>query len=206
MASLLNMLPRLKSDLLEETYRYIMDFSRGLYNDEIYACILSSQIAGKGILPVNFGLNKDCYKQLLLTHFPDMDPVPFTIAVQNRNEQSDNRDDEREEVYQLLLSHRIHLSKLVSKKIEPETWLANIISIACQGQDHLWKDLGLWSRDQLSKLMMDNFPLLASKNNKNMKWKKFIYKQLCITEGIYTCRAPSCNVCVDYKKCFSMDD
>lgn len=200
------MLPRLKSGLLEETYRYVMDFSRGLSNDEIYACILSSWVAGTGILPANFGLNEDCYKQLLLTHFPDMDPVPFTIAMKNRNERCGNRDDEREEVYQLLLNYRTHLSESVSKKMEPETWMANIVSIACQGQDHLWKDLGLWSRDQLSKLMMDNFPLLASKNNRNMKWKKFIYKQLCITEGIYTCRAPSCNVCVDYKKCFSMED
>ncbi len=39
-----------------------------------------------------------------------------------------------------------------------------------------------------------------------MKWKKFIYKQLCITEGIYTCRAPSCEVCADYADCFGPEE
>jgi nitrogen fixation protein NifQ len=35
-----------------------------------------------------------------------------------------------------------------------------------------------------------------------MKWKKFLYRQLCLEEGIYVCRAPSCEVCKDYDLCF----
>ena len=50
--------------------------------------------------------------------------------------------------------------------------------------------------------MHDNFRPLAEQNTKDMKWKKFLYKQLCIGEGIYVCRAPSCEVCVDYAACF----
>ena len=81
-----------------------------------------------------------------------------------------------------------------------------IVSRACQGRDHLWQDMGLWSRDQLSSLMLRNFPTLAQQNTQNMKWKKFIYKQLCDAEGIYTCRAPSCEVCADYAACFGPED
>ena len=40
----------------------------------------------------------------------------------------------------------------------------------------------------------------------DMKWKKFFYKQLCQTEGIHTCRAPSCEVCADYQACFGPED
>jgi nitrogen fixation protein NifQ len=70
------------------------------------------------------------------------------------------------------------------------------------GADHLWQDLGLGSRQDLSELFWRNFPALAAMNQRDMKWKKFLYKQLCFQEGIYTCRAPSCEVCVDYSSCF----
>ena len=72
--------------------------------------------------------------------------------------------------------------------------------------DHLWQDLGLWSRQDLSALMADNFPALKAKNDRDMKWKKFLYKQLCNQEGIYTCRSPSCEVCADYQACFGPED
>ena len=83
---------------------------------------------------------------------------------------------------------------------------AEIVTAACMANDHLWQDLGLWSRKYLSQLMTQNFPALAAKNNKDMKWKKFLYKQLCAQEGIYVCRAPSCEVCVDYAKCFGPEE
>jgi len=54
--------------------------------------------------------------------------------------------------------------------------------------------------------MTRNFPVLAAKNDRDMKWKKFLYKQLCQREGIYICRAPSCEVCADYAKCFGPEE
>jgi nitrogen fixation protein NifQ len=74
------------------------------------------------------------------------------------------------------------------------------------GSDHLWQDLGLWNRGELSRLMEQNFPEVAKRNQKDMKWKRFLYKQLCEAEGIYTCRAPSCEVCIDYHACFGPED
>jgi len=191
------MLATVETDLLEEECLRIMAFASGLSNDETYACMLSSWQAGEGVLPLDFGLAKDELNQLLMTHFPGLAQTMFDLSVQDYDRQ---RDDEREDVLQLLLSYR---TVQPVAEFESATWMANIVAMACQGQDHLWQDLGLWSRDQLSQLMEHNFPALAAKNVKNMKWKKFIYKQLCITEGIYTCRAPSCEVCADYDNCFA---
>jgi nitrogen fixation protein NifQ len=84
--------------------------------------------------------------------------------------------------------------------------MAEIVSAGCMGDDHLWQDLGLWQRPDLSRLMLNNFKPLAERNDKDMKWKKFLYKQLCDAEGIYVCRAPSCEVCTDYDNCFGPED
>jgi len=81
-----------------------------------------------------------------------------------------------------------------------------IVATGCMANDHLWQDLGLWSRRDLSELMARNFPTLAAKNDRDMKWKKFLYKQLCEREGVYLCRAPSCAVCCDYAKCFGPEE
>ena len=83
---------------------------------------------------------------------------------------------------------------------------ANIVATACAGRDHLWQDLGLASREELSRLMWVNFPGLARANTGDMKWKKFLYRRLCANEGIYVCPAPSCGVCKDYAKCFGPEN
>ena len=89
---------------------------------------------------------------------------------------------------------------------ESEVWLAYIIAYSCAGRDHLWQDLGLANRNELSMLMQLSFPALAALNTGDMKWKKFIYRQYCLREGIYVCTAPSCGQCNDYQKCFSPEE
>ncbi len=97
---------------------------------------------------------------------------------------------------------RTLLQQNLSQPRTESGWMTEILCAGCTGNDHLWQDLGLWSRKDLSALMHDNFRPLAERNTQDMKWKKFLYKQLCIGEGIYVCRAPSCEVCVDYAACF----
>ena len=36
---------------------------------------------------------------------------------------------------------------------------------------------------------MHNFPQLARRNTQDMRWKKFLYKQLCEQDGGYVCRS-----------------
>lgn len=186
----------ISQDIRSDLHGRLMDCSRGRINDAVLACMLSSWQVGAGALPACLGLSSDTFSHMLGFHFPG-----FAIEELSVSDISPDvsRQDEFDEVKNLLLAHRANIS-------DSEEWIAEIVAIACQGQDHLWQDLGLWSRKDLSELMITNFPSLAVKNDRDMKWKKFIYKQLCITEGIYTCRSPSCEVCADYADCFGPED
>ena len=74
------------------------------------------------------------------------------------------------------------------------------------GEDHLWQDLGLFNRGDLSRLLARHFPVLHAGNTKNMRWKKFFYRRLCEIEGFSLCTAPHCSVCVDFASCFGDED
>lgn len=71
---------------------------------------------------------------------------------------------------------------------------------------HLWQDLGLLERTELTRLMNEWFPALAAANVHNMKWKKFFYRQLCELEGFSLCATPSCRECGDFDHCFGAED
>jgi nitrogen fixation protein NifQ len=80
--------------------------------------------------------------------------------------------------------------------------MAERVALACLGDNHLWQDLKLASRGELSELMRHWFPELVARNRADMKWKKFLYKQLCERESLLICKAPSCEVCTDRPLCF----
>ena len=88
---------------------------------------------------------------------------------------------------------------------EPAPWLASAVAVACLGDNHLWQDLGLPSRAALSHLLGAYFPALVPRNRGDMKWKKFLYKELCDRAQVL-CRAPSCAVCSDYAFCFGPEE
>ena len=177
-------------------YERLMQAGSGLQNDHVLATMLASQCAGEGELPYRLGLHPDAYEQMMAWHFP---AVQLPMSFMNWSENFPDRQDEIGELSSLIFNHRADDSA--------ETlWMANILTAGCMGGNHLWQDLGLWSRKDLSSLIQNNFPQLAAKNDKDMKWKKFFYKQLCIAEGIYVCRSPSCEVCPDYSDCFSPEE
>lgn len=156
--------------------------------------MLTSIATGVGALPPGLGLGNAEFSTLLARHYPGIKLVAnFEKSI------ADPRALERDDLLALLLEH------CAGNDIS-EQWMAQIVTAASMASDHLWQDLGLWSRDHLSRLMMQNFPMLAAKNVHDMKWKKFLYKQLCEREGINACRAPSCEYCVDYLKCFGPED
>lgn len=163
-------------------------------NHRFMAQMLASQCVGEGALGPTLGLEKTAFIDLMDKYF-QVSGLPLRSIPNNQN----LRFDEREELIALMTGHR-------AMRDELELIIAEIVAAACMAADHLWQDLGLWSRTQLSAMMEHNFPTLAAKNDKNMKWKKFLYKQLCAAEGIYICRAPSCEVCTDYTECFAPEE
>jgi len=84
--------------------------------------------------------------------------------------------------------------------------LAAMIARRCGSPHHLWQDLGLGDRGELSRLMQRHFARLAEKNNNDMKWKKFLYRLVCRSEGFTLCSAPVCSECDDFSACFGAED
>jgi nitrogen fixation protein NifQ len=121
-------------------------------------------------------------------------PQPLPLALARRA----SRDDEVQDLEQLLLDHA-DVSAGTPAEI---AHMAEIVAVACLGDNHLWQDLQLASRAELSALMKHWFPTLVQRNVGDMKWKKFLYKQLCEREEIFVCKAPSCAVCSDHAICF----
>lgn len=160
-------------------------------NRPLLASMIAGQATNHSCLPADLGLGAGRYQDLLDDYFPFFDHAPADAAGEEIPEWDD--------LQKLLLDHR-------AGEWESELWIADIIATACAGRDHLWQDLGLLNRDELSRLMCVNFPELARANTGDMKWKKFLYRQFCSREGIYVCPAPSCGECKDYAKCFGPEN
>jgi len=173
-------------------YAGMMAYARGADNDDLLARMYASLYTGSGALPPGWGLPAPVFAALLEHHFPGY-PYPLAVAVEPSAGRS--RQAEVADLEYLLVEHR------AGRSIS-ELWMAAIVAGACLGNDHLWQDLGLWNRADLGRLMHGNFPSLAARNVHDMKWKKFLYKQLCEADGVRVCRAPSCEVCTDYQDCF----
>lgn len=84
-----------------------------------------------------------------------------------------------------------------------EALLAAMMARRAQRPNHLWQDLGLQDRGELSRLMTKHFAPLAARNSKDMKWKKFLYRTICRDTGYSLCVAPSCSECDDFDLCFN---
>lgn len=84
--------------------------------------------------------------------------------------------------------------------------LVALIARRCNEPHHLWQDLGLRDRGELSTLMQRHFSRLKERNQGDMKWKKFLYRMVCATEGFTLCPAPVCSECDDFSSCFGSEE
>lgn len=109
-----------------------------------------------------------------------------------------SRQDEVEDLIALLVDHA---DGSVGSRADV-LHMAWLLACASLGDQHLWQDLGLPSRDALTALMRRWFPDLVTLNVGNMRWKKFFYRQLCLREDILICKSPSCASCSDHGVCF----
>lgn len=165
--------------------------ARGDPNRFLFARIVSGQAVGAGCLPADLGLGDEGYRRLLAEYFPGCASAATVRSTEMVPEWGD--------LQKLLLEHR-------TGERDSERWIADIVATACTGSDHLWQDLGLAARDELTALMWVNFPDLARANSGDMKWKKFLYRYFCAREGIYVCPAPSCGECQDFAHCFGPEN
>jgi len=104
-------------------------------------------------------------------------------------------DDETAIVRDLLLMNR-------SSDSETSRWLAAMIARRAMEPNHLWEDLGLRDRSELTRLLARHFAPLAARNTGNMRWKRFFYRALCESDGFVMCTTPICTDCRDFELCF----
>ncbi|WP_374317077.1 nitrogen fixation protein NifQ [Aquabacterium sp.] len=77
------------------------------------------------------------------------------------------------------------------------------IAECSMGPNHLWQDLGLTDRAELNTLMQRHFPALKARNSQNMRWKKFLYREICERAQVLICKSPHCESCEEVSVCFA---
>lgn len=161
----------------------------------ILALAVAEMAAGTGTLAEGCGLTAGELMPLARAMFPrvssDLEAMMRDAAPQIDAEEQSLRD--------ILLMYATGES-LIEKP------LAAMIARRCRAPHHLWQDLGLRDRTELSHLMQRHFSPLAARNQKDMKWKKFLYRMVCGAEGFTLCAAPVCTECDDFKSCFGQED
>jgi nitrogen fixation protein NifQ len=142
------------------------------------------------------GLSETQWRGLVSRHFrvaPDgFDAVSVSVSVT------------RHEHVEFVAAMRALLLQSVSPAVslDDAQCLASIIAHACLRPDHLWRDLGLAGRHEVSAMLERYFPSLVALNVENLRWKKFLARQLALSLGQEPGPAPGCPGCEDYGYCF----
>ena len=171
-------------------HAHLMRHAAGTPNDEFLAHLIAGWTLGDGVLPADLGLGAERFAALMARHFPGLLWQPVAAVAGGP----------------LLQVEFADLVRFIGAEADPAVPgapdVAVILATGCMGAEHLWQDLGLPSRRELSQLIAVNFPALAQANNRDMKWKKFLYRELCQREGIFVCASPTCDACSDFALCF----
>ncbi|WP_246775066.1 nitrogen fixation protein NifQ [Bradyrhizobium diazoefficiens] len=164
------------------------DFS---FDRHVLACILAAGVMEGGRLFEKVGLSSGELAALLKKNFPSVRIKGDDLLLGSKRDDND----EVTMVRDLLLAQR-------STEGDTGRWLAAMIARRVMEPNHLWADLGLRDRGELSRVLNRHFGPLARRNVNNMRWKRFFYRTLCEDEGLILCTTPVCTECKDFNFCF----
>lgn len=185
-------------ELRLETRRWLIGRSpRRSFNDHALAAMLASNSVGLGDMPPLLGLEPGLFGRMLRATFPGVNWPAASPAASSR--QAATEMPEYAELKSLF-------TEFAAPGVKEEPWWIELMIAGCNGREHMWRDMGLLERGDLTRLICNCFPELGRRNVRDMKWKKFIYKQLCEREGIIACPAPTCDQCASFKECFSPEE
>jgi len=160
------------------------------FDAHVFACLLAVSAMEQGMLGERLGLCGEDLTAVVERWFPHARALSAWYVGGTGNE-----DDELVMVRDLLLANR-------STPGDESRWLAAMIARRAMEPNHLWEDLGLRDRSELSRLLARHFAPLAVRNTKNMRWKRFFYRTLCEADGVALCTTPVCSSCSDFNLCF----
>ncbi|RTL48754.1 MAG: nitrogen fixation protein NifQ [Bradyrhizobiaceae bacterium] len=161
------------------------------FDRHVLASILAAAAMEGGQIAQRTGLSEQDLDDLLAGYFP----AASVRACAGARKSVVETDDETTMVRDLLRAQR-------STDGEVGHWLAAMIARRAMEPNHLWEDLGLRERPELSRLLTRHFAPLASRNTRNMRWKRFFYRMLCEDDGFVMCTTPVCTQCNDFELCF----
>jgi nitrogen fixation protein NifQ len=161
------------------------------FDRHVLASILAAASMEGEAIAERVGLASDELTVLVARYFPfARDKLPawcVSVGVAEEDEVAMVRD--------LLLAQR-------SSDGDVGRWLAAMIARRAMEPNHLWEDLGLRERSELSRMLTRHFAPLAARNTRNMRWKRFFYRMLCEDDGFVMCTTPICTQCNDFDLCF----
>lgn len=184
-------------------YRSLMDSpaKAGIAEEDrhLFACLLTVAGWEPYDTAMALGLQEDEKIALQQQFFPDWDADSWAslIVPETKPFPEINTD-----VQELLRSH----SGPDNDSSPASLWLVKVLAARAALPGHLWVAMGLFERPQLSAAIRRHLPKLFAANDKNMRWKRFFFKQVCDMNGGTLCKTPNCGECSDYALCFAGDD
>ncbi len=160
----------------------------------LFACLFSVAAQGPLEMTAALGLKEYEIASLLQTFFPGVELSSLQMHSVPVTEESPEQNDD---VLSILLSH------LPDRATDVSRWFAHILATRASHPGHLWIAMGLFERPELSAAIRRHLPALAKANHQNMRWKRYLFKQVCDLNGGVMCKSPNCGVCSDYALCFA---
>lgn len=161
------------------------------FDRHVFASILAVAAMEGGAVAERAGLRPDALAALVARWFPGARDVAVLWCVPTGRAE----DEDVAMVRDLLFANR-------STESDSGRWLAAMVARRSMEPNHLWEDLGLRERAELTRLLERHFAPLAMRNIKNMRWKRFFYRMMCEDDGFVMCTTPVCSQCRDFDLCF----
>ncbi|MYM39132.1 nitrogen fixation protein NifQ [Duganella qianjiadongensis] len=155
--------------------------------------------AESGELPLytwTLGLAQEDLCQLLAYCFPELDALERLPEAQYETILR-TAAPQLHQLVQLLLSLRSP-----DADASATYWAAHVVSAAASGSRHLWQDLGLGARDDVTALLQHFFAPFCARNTAQLKWKRFMFQQLALEQPSAAPHKPDCTQCEQHAVCF----
>ncbi|PMH45369.1 hypothetical protein BCU68_10725 [Vibrio sp. 10N.286.49.B3] len=152
-------------------------------------------------LPTMLGVSNETLQKLIY-RFELVKPPCHELDIHRHQNQTELRATLQELKQDEWLALKTLFLEHLNSNTEHGEPFCQVLASASLGNQHLWKDLGMNSRADLSTMIKIYLPTLHASNTNNMRWKRFFYLQLCQRDGDYICRAPSCDQCSSHSECF----
>ncbi len=166
----------------------------------VFACLVAAAAQDGGCLPAALGLEEQEFADLWQHFFPQ---VASPSCAEQESAAGNASGPRNQDVRELVLSY---VPTQGDGLPEPKAlWLAKILAARAALPGHLWVAMGFFERPQLSAAIERYLPGMFAANHQKMRWKRFLFKQICDMNGGLMCKSPNCGECSDYTLCFGED-